>query len=90
MVEKREIGDVNVLAEIAGKVGLGSDFSKKLMSGEKAEEAQKAVDMAKKYGVNETPTLIIAGNIKTDPHPMNHDLDTFKINAIAIIASILK
>ena len=38
----------------------------------------------------ETPTLIIAGNIKTDPHPMNHDLDTFKINAIAIIASILK
>lgn len=90
MVEKRNIGDLNVLAEIAGKVGLGSDFSKKLMSGEKAEEIQKAVDMAKKYGINETPTLIIAGNIKTDPHPMNHDLDTFRINAIAIIASILK
>ena len=90
MVEKRDIGDVTVLEDIAGKIGLGFDFSKKLRSGEKAEEAQKAVDMARKYGINETPTLIIAGNIKTDPHPMNHDLDTFRINALAIIASILK
>jgi protein-disulfide isomerase len=90
MVEKRNIGDVNVLDDIASKVGLSFDFSKKLRSGEKAEEAQKAVDMAKKYGINETPTLIIAGNIKTDPHPMNHDLDVFRINALAIIASILK
>ncbi len=90
MVEKRNIGDLNVLDDIAGTLGLGFDFSKKLRSGEKAEEAKKAVDMAKKYGINETPTLIIAGNIKTDPHPMNHDLDTFRINALAIIASILK
>ena len=90
MVEKRNIGDVNVLDDIAGKVGLGSDFSKKLRSGEKAEEAKRALDLAKKYGINETPTLIIAGNIKTDPHPMNHDLDVFKINTLAIIASILK
>ncbi len=90
MVQKRNIGDVNVLEDIASRIGLGPEFGKKLRNGDKAAEAQKAVDMAKKYGVNETPTLIIAGNIKTDPHPMNHDLDTFKINALAIIASILK
>ena len=90
MVEKRNIGDLSVLEDIASKIGLDSDFSKKLRSGEKTEEAQKAVDMATKYGINETPTLIIAGNIKTDPHPMNHDLDVFRINALAIIASILK
>jgi protein-disulfide isomerase len=90
MVEKRNIGDLNVLDDIALKAGLGPDFSKKLRSGEKAEEAQKALDMARKYGVSETPTLIIAGNIKTDPHPMNHDLNTFRINTLAIIASILK
>lgn len=90
MVEKRDIGDVTVLEDIAGMVGLGGDFSNKLRSGVKAEEAQKAVDMAQKYGVTETPTLIIAGNIKTDPHPMNHDLDVFRINVQAIIASILK
>jgi len=90
MVEKRNIGDVTVLEDIASKIGLGFDFSKKLRNGEKADEVQKAVEMAQKYGINETPTLIIAGNIKTDPHPMNHDLDTFRINALAIIASILK
>ncbi len=90
MVQKKNIGDVNVLEDIAIRIGLGPEFGKKLRNGEKATEAQKAVDMAKKYGVNETPTLIIAGNIKTDAHPMNHDLDTFKINVLAIIASILK
>lgn len=90
MVEKRDIADLKVLDEIAGKVGLGSDFSKKLRSGEKANEIQEALVMAQKYRINETPTLIIAGNIKTDPHAMNHDLDVFRINALAIIASILK
>ncbi len=90
MVEKRDIADVKVLEDIAGKLGLGSDFSKKLRSGEKAAETQKSLDMARKYGVNETPTLIIAGNIKTDPHAMNHDLERFKTNTLAILASILK
>ena len=90
MVEKRDIGDLSVLAAIAGKIGLGPDFSKKLMSGEKAEEVRKAVDLSKKYGVSETPTLIIAGNIKTDPHPMNHDLNKFMSNTLSIIGSIFK
>jgi hypothetical protein len=89
MVENRDIGDVSVLDDIAGKIGLGPDFSEKLRSGEKAEEVRKALDMVKKYGVSETPTLIIAGNIKTDPHPMNHDLERFKNNALSIIGSIL-
>jgi len=90
MVEKRDIADLKVLEEIAGKVGVGSDFSKKLRGGEKSAEVQKSLDLARKYGVSETPTLIIAGNIKTDPHAMNHDLESFKTNTLAILASILK
>ncbi|MEN8263469.1 MAG: DsbA family protein [Nitrospirota bacterium] len=90
MVQKADIADISVLEEIAGKVGLGPEFGKKLRNGDKAEEAQKALNMARKVGVSETPTLIIAGNIKTDPHAMNHDLNLFKINALAIIDSILK
>ena len=90
MVDKKDIADLDVLEAIAVKVGLGKEFSKKLRSGEKAAETQKLLDMARKYGVNETPTLIIAGNIKTDPHAMNHDLERFKTNALAILASILK
>ena len=90
MVQKADIADISVLEKIAGKIGLGPEFGKRLRNGDKAEEAQRAVNMARKYGVNETPTLIIAGNIKTDPHAMNHDLNIFKINALAIIDSILK
>jgi len=90
MVDKKDIADLDVLEAIAAKVGLDKEFSKKLRSGEKTAETQKLLDMARKYGVNETPTLIIAGNIKTDPHAMNHDLERFKTNALAILASILK
>ncbi len=89
MVEKRNIDDITVLDDIASKIGLGSDFSKNLRNGKKAKEAQKALDMAKKYRISETPTLIIAGNIKTDPHAMDHDLNKFMNNTLAIIASIL-
>jgi thiol:disulfide interchange protein DsbA len=90
MVQKADIADISVLEEIAGKVGLGPEFGKKLRNGDKAAESQEALKMARKAGVNETPTLIIAGNIKTDPHAMNHDLNIFKINALAIIDSIIK
>ena len=89
MVEKKNIGDVNVLIEIAGKIGLGSDFGEKLRSGAKANVALRAVEMSKNYGVSETPTLIIAGNIKTDPHLMDHDLERFKQNTLSIIGSII-
>ena len=90
MVQKIDIADVNVIEGIANKIGLGPEFGKKLRQGVKAAEAKKAVDLAVKYMINETPTLIIAGNIRTDPHLMNHDLNAFKMNAIVIIASILK
>jgi len=90
MVQERNIGDIGVLESIGKKLGLGSDFSKNLRSGKKAKDVQKGMDMAKAYGLNETPTLIIAGNIKTDSHKLEHNLDTFRQNVIAIITSILK
>ncbi len=90
MVQKRNIGDIKVLESIGKNLGLGPDFSKKLRDGEKAKDVQKALDLVKAYGLNETPTLVIAGNIVTNSHPMNHDLDTFRINVMAIVASILK
>ncbi|GBE04991.1 periplasmic protein disulfide isomerase I [bacterium BMS3Abin10] len=90
MVQKRNIGDIGVLESIGKKLGLGSDFSKNLRSGKKAEDIQKGMDMAKAYGLNETPTLIIAGNIKTDSHKLEHNLDAFRQNIIAILRGILK
>lgn len=89
-VEKKNIGDVKVLEEIGKKIGLGLDFSKRLRAGDKARDVQKALDMAGAYGVEETPTLIIAGNIMTNPHAFNHNIEAFRENVMMILGSILK
>jgi predicted DsbA family dithiol-disulfide isomerase len=89
-VEKKNIGDVKVLEEIGIKIGLGTDFSKRLRAGDKAKDVQKALDMAGAYGIDETPTLIIAGNIMTNLHPFNHNIDAFRENVVMILKSILK
>ena len=88
-VEKKDIGKVEVLDGIAAKLGLGFDFSRRLRAGEKVKDAQKALEMAKAYGINETPTVIIAGNLMTNPDMFDHDLDAFRDNAITVIKSIL-
>ncbi len=89
-VERKNIGDIKALEEIGQKIGLGVDFSKRLRAGDKAKDAQKALDMARAYGVDETPTLIIAGNIMTNPHAFNHNIDAFRENVMTILRSILK
>ena len=88
-VEKKDIGKVEVLDGIAAKLGLGFDFSQRLRAGEKAKDAQKALEMAKAYGINETPTVIIAGNLMTNPDMFDHNLDSFRDNVITVIKSIL-
>lgn len=89
-VEKKDIGDVAVLEAIGARLGLGFDFSRKLRTGEKAKEAQKALEMAKTYRIEETPTLIINGNIAANMHSFNHDIDAFRENVITIIKSIVE
>lgn len=89
-VEKKDIGDVRVLEEIGEKIGLSADFSKRLRAGDKAKDTQKALNMAAMYGIDETPTLIIAGNIMTNSHPFHHNTDALRENVITILRSILK
>jgi predicted DsbA family dithiol-disulfide isomerase len=89
-VERKNIDDIKVLEEIGQKIGLGISFSKRLRSGDKTKDVQKALDMAGAYGVDETPTLIIAGNIMTNPHEFNHSIDAFRKNVMTILRSILK
>src|SRR3990172_10566163 len=88
-VEKKDIGKVEVLESIAAEIGLPFDFSMKLRTGVKAEEARKAFETARAYGIEETPTIIIAGNIMATPHSFDHDMDSFGDNAVTIIKSIL-
>jgi thiol:disulfide interchange protein DsbA len=89
-IERKDIGNVEVLESIAAKIGMGFDFSRKLRTGEKAEEATRALQMARTYGIDETPTLVIAGNILTNSHATGHGIEEFRDNVITIIKSILK
>ena len=87
-IEKQDIGNIEVLEGIGMKLGLGFDFSKKLRGDEKAEAAREAVEMSGSYGINETPSLIIAGNIRTSPGKVNGNVDLMRDNTILILKSI--
>lgn len=89
-VEKKDIGNMEVLESIGTKIGLGFDFSRRLRAGDKTKNARMALDMANAYGVDETPTVIIAGNIMTNLHPFQHNADALRENVITILKSIIK
>jgi len=87
-LERKDIGQIEVLEEIGVKVGLGFDFSKRLRGGDKAAEAKEMLVLAEKYRINETPSLIIAGNLKTSPGMLNNNMDLLRDNAILILKSL--
>ena len=89
-VEKKDIGNMDVLEEIGARLGLGFDFSRRLRGGDKEKHVQLALAMAEMYKIDETPTLIIAGNIMTNMHPFHHDADALRDNVITILKSIIK
>ncbi|MBI5198365.1 MAG: DsbA family protein [Nitrospirae bacterium] len=89
-VEKLDIGKVELLEKLGTEIGLGFDFSKRLRAGEKTKVAQQNLDMAKAYGVNETPTLVIAGSLMTSPSLVRGGDSAFLQNVNTIIGSILK
>lgn len=88
-VEKKDIGKIEVLEALGANVGMGFDFSMKLRAGEKAQEAQEALELARQYGVEETPSIIIAGNLMTNPKLSGSAADALKNNIISIVKSIL-
>ena len=85
-IEKRDISDMKVLENIGAKLELGFDFSRRLWAGEKEKDVNAALIMAKAYSVEETPTIIIAGNLRVIPGPT---IDAFRDNTITILKSIL-
>ncbi|RJQ54855.1 MAG: hypothetical protein C4526_04720 [Nitrospiraceae bacterium] len=89
-IEKKDIGNLEVLERLGAKVGLGFDFSRRLRTGEKALDAEEAITRSRIYGIDETPTLIIAGNLKVSPHMLDHNVSILRDNTILILRSILK
>lgn len=89
-VDKRDIGDIEVLNNLGIKIGLGFDYSRRLRAGEKAKEVGEAILMSKAYNIEETPSLIIAGNLKTTPGMFKGNTDLLRENVIIILKSIFR
>lgn len=87
--EGMDIGDVNVLVALGEQLALGEDFENKLRSGAANPEALNNIRLAREYGVEETPTLIINGNIMVSPHPTGDDVFAMAQNLEVIIRKLL-
>ncbi|RJR21089.1 MAG: hypothetical protein C4581_02550 [Nitrospiraceae bacterium] len=88
IVDKRDIGNIEVLDDIGLKIGLGFDYSRRLRSGEKAREVGEAILKSKAYNIDETPSLIIAGNLKTSPGMVKGSADLLRENVIIMLKSL--
>ncbi len=89
-IEKRDISNIAVVENIGMDVGLGFDFSRRLRAGDKAKKVGEALIMAQEYNVSETPTLVIAGNMKVTGHDSGHEPGALRKNIITIIKGLLK
>lgn len=86
--ENKDISDVEVLTTLAMEVGLEDDFGEKLRSGDAGQEAQNNIRLAQQYLVEETPTLIINGNIVVNPRPTRGDVSLMAQNLEVIIQNL--
>ena len=88
-VDKKDLSSEIVLGDIAKSIGLGEDFSAALKRGEARDEAEANIDEAVSYQVDETPTIIINGNLKITPALTNEDMAAMTANLDTVIGSLL-
>ncbi len=88
-VDKKDLTSVAVLGDIGKSVGLGDDFVKALNNGDAKDEAEANINLAESFQVDETPTIIINGNLKVNPSMTNEDMDAMAKNLDTIISSLL-
>lgn len=85
-VDKKDLTNLAVLGDIGKSVGLGDDYVKALNNGDVKNDAEANINLAESFQVNETPTIIINGNLKVTPSMANGDM---KDNLNTIISSLL-
>ncbi len=88
-VDKKDLSSEIVLGDIAKSAGLGEDFSAALKKGDAKDEAEANIRLAESFQVDETPTIIINGNLKVTPAMTNEDMTAMAGNIDAIVASLL-
>ena len=88
-VDKKDVTSEAVLDDIARSVGLGDEFATALRNGEAKDEAEENIRLAESYQVDETPTIVVNGNLKVTPTLVNGDMTAMANNLDAITGSLL-
>lgn len=88
-IDKKDLTNTAVLGDIGKSAGLGDDFVKALNNGDAKDEAEANINLAESFQVDETPTMIINGNLKVNPSMTNEDMDAMAKNLDTIISSLL-
>jgi len=88
-VENRDITSELQLGDIGKNVGLGDEFITALKNGDATDEADANIRLAESIPVDETPTIIINGNLKVTSSMTNGDAIQMANNLDTIINSLL-
>jgi len=88
-VENRDLTSELQLGDIGKSVGLGDDFITALKNGDATDEADANIKLSESFQVDETPTIIINGNLKVTPSMTNEDTTQMANNLDTIINSLL-
>jgi thiol:disulfide interchange protein DsbA len=88
-VDKRDLTSELQLGDIGKSVGLGDEFITALKNGEAKDEAEANIKLSESFQVDETPTIIINGNLKVTPSMTNEDTTQMANNLDTIINSLL-
>ncbi len=85
----RDVGNEDTLIDLAKGVGMGDEFAAKLKSGEGESLAKENLRLSGVYEIQETPTLIVDGNLKITPHETGDDVVLMAGNLDRIIQAKL-
>lgn len=88
-VDKKDLSSEIVLGDIARSVGLGDEFATALKNGDAKTEADADIRLAETFQVDETPTIILNGNLKLNPSLTNEDMTQMTQNLDTVIGSLL-
>ena len=88
-VENRDITSELQLGDIGKSVGLGDEFITALKKGDAIAEADANIKLAESVPVDETPTIVINGNLKITSSMTNGDATQMATNIDTIINSLL-
>jgi thiol:disulfide interchange protein DsbA len=88
-VDNRDITSELQLGDIGKSVGLGDEFITALKNGDATDEADANIKLAESVPVDETPTIIINGNLKVTSSMTNGDATQMVTNIDTIINSLL-